>query len=116
MKKICLLLIASFGIIFSHAQIRWGPDVGLSLYTLNVKPSDPSYDYKYKAGFEGGVVVLFDVSKEFGVRTGLNFTMEGSKGVYVPPTSDLSFNLKYLNLPCMQFIKEKASMVLQVPN
>lgn len=69
----CILLTSTIAHAQGYSPLSFGVKAGLSLPTTNQD------GYEMKTGFSGGVVVDYELSKNFFLRSGIDFVMKGAK-------------------------------------
>lgn len=125
MKKVLLLAVFTAGVVFcANAQdkkVSWGVRAGMNLSNIHDKytgelgtgesKSDYEQDFKTRVGFNLGVVMDWNITKNFTIQPGLYFTTRGGK----LKENDEDFKYKetwrasYLQLPILASYRFRVS-------
>lgn len=95
MKKFFLLLMATFLISYSFAQVRFGLKAGGNL--ANIDGFDKS---KMKLGLSAGPALQVKLANVFFLQTELLYSIKGSSSDSLQ-SSDAKLDLNYINLPIL---------------
>ncbi|WP_426483999.1 porin family protein [Flavobacterium sp. 2] len=107
MKKLILSAVAVMAFGFANAQdVKFGLKGGFNL--SNISGDTEGLNFKSKAGFNVGGFAEIKLSDEFAIQPEILYSTQGAKvknqevelpsGTY---TTDVNFNLSYINIPVM---------------
>jgi len=102
MKKfIAILALSAATITTASAQLRFGPEVGLNLTSIQSKMDGTSDNSDMKVGARIGGVVDIPVTGGLYVRPGIQFSMMGGKEKqdFFGTTVTSTLNLNYIQVP-----------------
>ena len=77
--KFLMALFLMFAMTAVHAQVKFGPKVGMNLSTMTLKSSGISLDPKMLVGFHAGVISEIGLTENLFLQPGVLFSSKGSK-------------------------------------
>ena len=110
MKKIMMIAAMMVAVLSANAQNEVGqvtlqPKVGINIANMT---GDTWVDKKAKVGLVAGVEAEYGITENFGLDSGLLYSMEGCKLKTSGMDKSLSVNLDYINIPILaQFYAAK---------
>jgi hypothetical protein len=95
--KSVLAIFLVFAVTNLHAQVKFGPKVGLNLSTMTLKSGGLSLDPKTKVGFHIGGIFEIPLKGNFALQPGILYSLKGSK--YKVDTEEMSIAPNYIEIP-----------------
>jgi hypothetical protein len=99
--KNSLKTIPAFLLVFAftnmHAQVKFGPEIGINLSTMTAKSMGISLDPKTLIGFHLGVMADVPLSGPISLQPGILYSAKGSKYKYF--SEEASISPGYIEIP-----------------
>ncbi|SHF28773.1 Outer membrane protein beta-barrel domain-containing protein [Mariniphaga anaerophila] len=97
-KALATIIILSGSVNVSSAQFHWGVKLGANASTQS-KAGNIYDNDGLKAGFNAGVIALYQMNDWFAFKSGLNYELKGRKYDSPDASGQITENFNYLVLP-----------------